>query len=63
MSRLSPILLLAAVTLCAAAPAASAVPVKKLDGNLGALWTTVQLLLAVSSPNPRKSDTRPARRR
>lgn len=41
MSRLARILLLAAVTLCVAAPAASAVPVKKLDKKLGALWTTV----------------------
>jgi hypothetical protein len=41
MSRLARILLLAAVTLCVAAPAASAVPAKKLDNNLGALWTKV----------------------
>jgi hypothetical protein len=41
MSRLARILLFAAVTLCVAAPAASAVPVHKLDDNLGALWTTV----------------------
>jgi hypothetical protein len=48
VSRLARILLLAAVTLCVAAPAASAVP--KLDANLGALWTTV--LTTPSAQNP-----------
>jgi hypothetical protein len=41
MARFSRILLVAAVTLCVAAPAASAVPAKKLSHKLGALWTTV----------------------
>jgi hypothetical protein len=50
MSRRSRILLLATVTLCVAAPAASAVPVKKLDDSLGALWTTV--LETPSAQNP-----------
>jgi hypothetical protein len=39
--RLVRILVLAALTLCVTAPAASAVPAKKLDDTLGALWTTV----------------------
>jgi hypothetical protein len=50
VSRFVRILLLAAVTLCVAAPAASAVPSKKLDANLGALWTTV--LETPSAQNP-----------
>jgi hypothetical protein len=50
MSRLARILLLAAVTLCVAAPAASAVAVNELDDNLGALWTTV--LETPSAQNP-----------
>jgi hypothetical protein len=41
MSRLAWILLVGAATLCTAVPTASAVPVKKLDDNLEALWTTV----------------------
>ena len=41
MSRFARIVLLAGVTLCVAAPAASAVPVKKLERNLGTAWTTV----------------------
>jgi hypothetical protein len=41
MSRLPRIVLVAAATLCVAAPAASAVPVAKLDDNLAALWTTL----------------------
>jgi hypothetical protein len=41
VSRLARILLLAAVTLSAAAPPASAVPTKKLEGTLGELWTKV----------------------
>ena len=50
MSRLARmILLLAAVTLCVAATA-SAVPAKKLDDNLGALWTTA--LETPSAENP-----------
>jgi hypothetical protein len=39
--RLARILVLAAVTLCVTAPAASALPTKKLADTLGALWTTV----------------------
>jgi hypothetical protein len=50
ISRLARILLLAAVTLCVAAPAASAVPTKKLSHKLGALWTTV--LETPSAQNP-----------
>jgi hypothetical protein len=50
VSRFVRILLLAAVTLCVAAPAASAVPSKKLDANLAALWTTV--LETPSAQNP-----------
>jgi hypothetical protein len=50
VSRLARILLVAAVMLCVAAPAASAVPAKKLDDNLGALWTTV--LETPSAQNP-----------
>jgi hypothetical protein len=48
--RLVRILLLVALTLCVAAPAASAVPAKKLDDTLGALWTTV--LQTPSAQNP-----------
>jgi hypothetical protein len=48
--RLVRILLLVALTLCVAAPAASAVPTKKLDDTLGALWTTV--LETPSAQNP-----------
>ena len=50
MSRLARIVVVAAATLCVAAPAASAVPVKKLDENLGALWTAV--LETPSAQNP-----------
>ena len=41
MSHLARAVLLAAVTLGVAAPAANAVPAKKLDADLGALWTKV----------------------
>jgi hypothetical protein len=41
VSRLAAMLLLAAVALGLVAPAASAVPAKKLDANLAAVWTTV----------------------
>jgi hypothetical protein len=41
MSRITRILLLAAIALFAAAPTASAVPSKKRDNYLAALWTTV----------------------
>jgi len=41
VSRITRIVLLAAIALFAAAPAASAVPSKKLDDYLAALWTTV----------------------
>jgi hypothetical protein len=50
VSRLARIPLLAAVTLCVAAPTAGAVPAKKLDANLGALWTKV--LETPSAQNP-----------
>jgi hypothetical protein len=50
VSRLARIVLVAAATLCVAAPAASAVPVNKLDDNLAALWTT--LLETPSAENP-----------
>ncbi len=50
MSRLARILLVASATLCVAAPTANAVPVKKLDDNLEALWTTV--LETPSAQNP-----------
>jgi hypothetical protein len=50
VSRLARILLLAALTLGAAAPAASAAPTISFDDTLGALWTKV---LETSSPqNP-----------
>jgi hypothetical protein len=41
VSRITRIVLLTAIVLFAAAPAASAVPSKKLDDYLAALWTTV----------------------
>ena len=41
MSHLVRILLIAAVALSAAAPSAGATPTKKLDAQLGALWTAV----------------------
>jgi hypothetical protein len=41
MSRIARALLLTAATFAVAAPAASAVPTKKLDTNLAALWTKV----------------------
>ena len=41
LSRLTRILLLVAVALCLGAPTAGAVPAKKLDNNLAALWTTI----------------------
>ena len=41
LSRLTRILLLVAVALCLGAPAAGAVPAKKLDNNLAAMWTTI----------------------
>lgn len=50
MSRIARIVLLAAIALFAAAPAASAVPSKKLDNYLAALWTTV--LETPSAQNP-----------
>jgi hypothetical protein len=50
MSRLARIGLVAAATLCVAAPAASAVPAAKLDDNLAAMWTT--LLETPSAENP-----------
>jgi hypothetical protein len=50
MSRLARILLLAAVLLCVAASPAGAVPTKKLDDNLAALWTVA--LQTPSAQNP-----------
>jgi hypothetical protein len=50
VSRITRIVLLAAVALFAAAPAASAVPSKKLDDYLAALWTAV--LETPSAQNP-----------
>jgi hypothetical protein len=50
VSRLTGILLLVAVALCLAAPTAGAVPAKKLDNNLAALWTTI--LQTPSAQNP-----------
>jgi hypothetical protein len=50
VSRITRIVLLAAIALFAAAPAASAVPSKKLDDYLAALWTTV--LETPSAQNP-----------
>ena len=50
MSRITRIVLLTAIALLAAAPAASAVPSKKLGAYLGALWTTV--LETPSAQNP-----------
>jgi hypothetical protein len=50
VSRITRILLLAAIALFAAAPAASTVPTKKLGGHLAALWTTV--LETPSAENP-----------
>jgi hypothetical protein len=50
LSRLTRILLLVAVALCLGAPAAGAVPAKKLDNNLAAAWTTV--LETPSAQNP-----------
>jgi hypothetical protein len=41
LSRLTRILLLVAVALCLGAPTAGAVPVKKQDNNLAAMWTTI----------------------
>ena len=41
LARLTRILLLVAVALCLGAPTAGAVPAKKLDSNLAALWTTI----------------------
>jgi hypothetical protein len=50
VSRLTWILLLVAVALCLGVPTASAVPAKKLDNNLAALWTTI--LQTPSAQNP-----------
>jgi hypothetical protein len=50
VSRLAAVLLLAAVTLGLATPAANAVPETKLDDTLAALWTTV--LETPSAQNP-----------
>jgi hypothetical protein len=50
VSRLARILVVAVVTLCVAAPAASAVPKKHLGDTLGALWETV--LETPSAQNP-----------
>jgi hypothetical protein len=50
MSRLARMLLVGALLSCVVAPTADAVPVKKLDDNLAALWTTV--LQTPSAQNP-----------
>jgi hypothetical protein len=50
MARLACILLLGAVSLCVAAPPAHAVPTKKLDDNLAAVWTVA--LETPSAQNP-----------
>jgi len=50
VSRITRIVLLAAIALFAAAPVASATPTKKLDNVLAALWTTV--LVTPSAQNP-----------
>jgi hypothetical protein len=50
VSRITRIALVTAIALFAAAPAASAVPSKKLDDYLAALWTTV--LETPSAQNP-----------
>jgi hypothetical protein len=50
VSRISRILLFAAIALFAVAPAASAAPAKRLDNNLSALWTTV--FYTPSAQNP-----------
>ncbi len=50
LSRLTRILLLVAVALCLGAPTAGAVPAKKLDNNLAALWTTI--LQTPTAQNP-----------
>jgi len=50
VSRITRILLLAAIALFAAAPAASATPTKKLDDTLAAVWTTV--FVTPSDQNP-----------
>ena len=50
LSRLTRILLLVAVALCLGAPTAGAVPAKKLDNNLAAMWTTI--LETPSAQNP-----------
>jgi hypothetical protein len=50
VSRITRIVLLTAIAMFAAAPAASAVPSKKLDAYLATLWTTV--LETPSAQNP-----------
>ena len=57
LSRLTRILLLVAVALCLGAPTAGAVPAKKLDNNLEALWKAVlQTPHTLSAPNPLFTD-------
>jgi hypothetical protein len=50
LSRLTRILLLVAVALCLGAPTAGAVPAKKLDNNLAAMWTTILQTPATQNP-------------
>jgi len=50
LSRLTRILLLVAVALCLGAPTAGAVPAKKLDNNLAAMWTTILQTPAAQNP-------------
>ena len=54
LSRLTRILLLVAVALCLGAPVAGAVPAKKLDNNLGAMWRTI-----LQTPAPRTRSAPP----
>ena len=50
LARLTRILLLVAVALCLGAPTAGAVPAKKLDNNLAAMWTTILQTPATQNP-------------
>src|SRR3954454_18406827 len=50
MSRLVRMVLVAAATLCVAAPAAGAVPKKTLDDNLAAMWATLLETPLAESP-------------
>jgi hypothetical protein len=56
LSRLTRIVLLVAVALCLGAPTAGAVPAKKLDNNLAAMWTTILQTPATQNQNPFLTD-------